>query len=117
MTLGWIKCTDDNWCSFSRVNLAHSHFMNLEGVYIIWHSGSAPATVYVGQGNIAARLQAHRSNDRILVYSHLGLFVTWARVDTAYRDGVERFLIDRLRPKETLASPNVTPVVANFPWA
>ena len=116
MTLDWIKCDGANWCSFARVNLSHLHFVGLEGVYVIWHSGPQPATVYVGQGHIAERLRQHRSNDRILVYSHLGLFVTWARVDFPYRDGVERFLIDGLRPKETQAGPNVAPVQVNSPW-
>lgn len=90
MQVSWNKCTGDVWCNFLNLNLAHNHFQNMEGVYIIWHGGANPATVYVGQGAIAERLQAHRANPQILAYSSYGLFVTWARVDAASRGGVER---------------------------
>ena len=72
------------------VNLSHVHFRGLEGVYIIWHGGQNPRVVYVGQGAIADRLAAHREELTNTQYSSLGLFVTWAYVDPAYRDGVER---------------------------
>ena len=116
MDLNWIKCGGGNWCFLSRVNLLHHHFMNLEGVYVIWHAGQNAATVYVGQGNIAERLTYHRTNTEILVYSQLGLFVTWAQVDSLIRDGVERFLIDRLQPKVNVRAPAAPPVYVNLPW-
>ena len=35
MTLDWDTCgSNGNWCSFEDVNLSHSHFLNLKGVYI-----------------------------------------------------------------------------------
>ena len=117
MTLEWIKCDGGNWCPFERVNLSHPHFTNLEGVYVIWHSGAVPATVYVGQGDVAARLLDHRRNNKILVYSRLGLFVTWAKVDRARLDGVERFLIDSLNPIESHRGPSAPPIAVNYPWA
>ena len=117
MRLNWIKCTEDRWCPFTRVNLSHPHFIGLEGVYVVWHSGNSPATVYVGQGKVAQRIQEHRSDNRILVYSHIGLFVTWSQVESAYRDGVERYLIDTLNPKVTQARPNVNPMPVNLPWS
>ena len=117
MLVDWTKCVGGHWCSLNRVNLEHEHFNNLEGVYIIWHSGSEPATVYVGQGQIKTRLTAHRSDDRIMVYSHLGLLVTWAKVEgVATRNGVERFLFDRLKPKENVDIHSVVPITVNFPW-
>jgi len=112
----WNKCEGDAWCPFLTVNLQHPFFKNLEGVYIIWHGGQAPATVYVGAGNIAERLAAHRQDSRILQYSSLGLFVTWAAVIAPFRDGVERYLADKLLPKEGSAHPNVTPISTNLPW-
>ena len=73
MHLSWIKCEGDRWCSFQTVNITHPHFTGLGGVYIIWHGGQTPQTVYVGRGQIANRLQAHRSDPSILKYSSLGL--------------------------------------------
>lgn len=116
MTLSWNKCDGDNWCSFSRVNLYHAHFEKMEGVYVIWHAGQQPATVYVGQGRVADRLLRHRTDNRILLYSHYGLFVTWARVASLYRIRVERFLIDQLRPKVNDNLPSAEPLQVNFPW-
>lgn len=99
-----------------NVNLKHPHFNNLVGVYIIWHSGQQPATVYVGQGNIADRLAQHRQDDAILKFSHLGLFVTWAQVDNRVQGGVERFLANGLKPKVGQHHPSDSPITVNFPW-
>lgn len=116
MNLHWNKCTGDKWCPFFTVNLDHAHFKGKEGVYIIWHGGQSPWTVYVGQGQIADRLRAHRQNKAILPFSNLGLFVTWAQVDRNFQNGVERFLAERLQPKVTERVPAVPPIQANLPW-
>ena len=88
----------------------------MSGVYVIWHGGTTPWTVYLGQGNIAERLAAHRSDARIIKYSSLGLFVTWAAVAPLLRDGVERFLADQLKPKEGEAHPQSAPIPVTLPW-
>jgi len=116
MNLSWGKCEGDEWCPFLTVNLDHPHLRYLEGVYIIWHGGQTPWTVYVGQGAIAERLRCHRLEREILQYSYLGLFVTWASVDSASRNGVERFLSDALKPKAGSRAPNVPPIPVNLPW-
>ncbi len=113
--LQWIKCDGDQWCSLMNVNLAHPHFNALDGVYIIWHGGQRPHTVYVGQGQIANRLAAHRQEPAILLYSHLGLFVTWARCGVE-RSGVERYLANVLHPLVTQRVPELAPIQANLPW-
>ena len=116
MQLSWIKCEGDTWCKFLTVNLDHPHFHGLEGVYIIWHGGQHSATVYVGQGEVAARLKDHRNDKDILRYSPQGLFVTWTRVDRTSRDGVERYLANRLAPKVGTHHPQAAPITVNLPW-
>ena len=117
MNLNWIKCEGNLWCPFLTLNIGHIHFSNLSGVYVIWHSGNDPATVYVGKGNIAERIQIHRNSEEILRFSHLGLFVVWAEVALTYQEGVERYLADSLKPKIGERYPNVTPIAVNFPWS
>lgn len=116
MNLEWVKCEGNKWCPFLTVNLVHQHFVDLGGVYIIWYGGQTPWTVYVGQGEVAERLAAHRSDPQILQYSNLGLFVTWAKVDARYRDGVELFLGQQLRPKVAVRFPQAAPIAVNLPW-
>ena len=116
MNLNWIKCEGDKWCPFLTLNLNHAHFANLSGVYVIWHGGANPATVYVGSGNIAQRIRDHRDSGEILQFSHLGLFVTWAQVLPSYQEGVERFLADSLNPKTGERRPLTAPISVNFPW-
>ncbi len=116
MNLTWNKCEGDKWCPFLTVNLDHAHFQSLEGVYVIWHGGQTPRTVYVGRGAVADRLKAHRLEQEILQYNPLGLFVTWARVDQASRDGVERFLAERLQPKIGTHSSLAASIQVNLPW-
>ena len=70
-TLEWVKCDGAKWCPFMTVNLTHQHFQGLEGVYIIWHGGQEPWTVYVGQGDIADRIAAHRQEPTILRFLSL----------------------------------------------
>ncbi len=116
MTLTWGKCSGNTWCNFLTLKLDHPLFSGLEGVYVIWHGGPSPATVYVGQGIIAERLRAHRTDSRILKHAVNGLFVTWAPVDALSRDGVERFLAEKLVPKEVSRTPEASPINVNIPW-
>jgi len=116
MNVEWIKCEGDKWCGLNTVNLDHSHFDDLEGVYIIWHGGSNAATVRVGQGVIRDRLAAHREDDDIQAYAHLTLFATWASVAKQYRDGVEAYLADSLNPKVGERFPDRVPIEVNLPW-
>lgn len=113
LQLRWMKCQGDTWCSFMNVNLAA---VKAEGVYIIWHGGNPSRVVYVGQGDVAARLQEHRNNRAIAAYLQHGLYVTWATVQGAQREGVERFLADKWEPLVGDAHPQATPVAVNSPW-
>jgi hypothetical protein len=116
MNVGWNKCEGDKWCLLNSVNLDHSHFEGLEGVYIIWHAGVSPATVRVGQGVIKERLAVHRNDKDIQSFSDLGLYVTWASVATFYRDGIEAFLAEQLNPKVGDRFPDRKPIEVNLPW-
>ena len=112
----WNKCQSNVWCQLNSVNLAHQHFDNMEGVYIIWHGGNNPKTVRVGQGVIRDRLQAHRLDNEVQQYSAYTLFVTWAQVSANQRDGVERYLAEALNPLVGERFPDVTPIQVNLPW-
>lgn len=116
LTLVWTKCEGGKWCPLMTVNLTHSHFAGLEGVYIIWHGGQNAKTVYVGQGLVSQRLAERRTDPRVLQYSHLGLFVTWAKVGAAQRGGVESYLAERLAPLVGEHHPSVPAVPVNLPW-
>ena len=116
MNVKWTKCSGEVWCPLATVNLAHAHFDNMEGVYIIWHGGVSPATVRVGQGIIRDRLAAHRIDPEVQAFAPFGLFVTWASIPADYRDGVEAFLAGRLNPKVRQQLPNVLPIEINLPW-
>jgi len=117
MDLFWNKCQGDVWCRLSTVNLAHSHFDNMVGVYIIWHGGPQPATVKVGRGNIRDELQAQRIDAHVQAFANLGLFVTWASVPEQQAAGVQVFLVQKLNPKVPVdnAAP-AAPVSATVPW-
>ena len=114
--LNWIKCQGDVWCSLNSMNLAHQHFDNLEGVYIIWHGGIQPKVVYVGMGNIRERLRHHRNDPSIQRYSYNGLFVTWASVEKSKQPGIEAHLISKWKPLANVQKPNKMPIVVNSPF-
>lgn len=121
MDLIWNTCNNGSWCSFLSINLDHLHFNNLEGVYIIWQ-GKGPV-VRIGQGIIRDKLFGHRNDRAVISYSNL--FVTWATVPSKpIRDGVERYLVNQLKPLVRDVSPDVSPDVSldvvpievNLPW-
>ena len=115
--LHWVKCQGEVWCKLNSVSLEHRHFNNRGGIYVIWHGGEEPATVYVGQTeNLRERLGAHRSNEQIQKYRDLGLYVTWASVPLGDLNGVERYLGERLHPKVTENLPDAEPVEVQSPW-
>ncbi len=113
--LTWVKCKHDVWCSFEGVNLTN---VVTEGVYIIWHAGNPGRVVRVGQGDIAERLQAYRTDDEILAYKQRGkLCVTWASVPVYQQDGVERHLADTWNPLVGARYPDALPIAVNSPLA
>lgn len=95
-----------------NVNLNHSHFDEMEGVYIIWQQ-SGPV-IRIGQGIIKDRIADHRITQAITRYDNL--HVTWAPVSTSYRDGVERYLADTLNPIVGDVFPDTNPIAVNLPW-
>lgn len=118
LKLSWVKLVGGKaWCPFETVNLSS---VKTKGVYIIWYAGSngkSGRVVYVGQGDIAARLLAHRNNKAITGYRTFGkLYVTWASVPSHQMDGVEKYLADKWDPEVGDAYPNVLPIAVNSPW-
>ena len=112
-TLQWIKCKSDVWCPLETVNLSE---VTAAGVYVIWYGGDPAKFVRVGQGNIADRLEDHRADPEVLAYRDFGgLFVTWAVVPAAQRDGVERYLADQCHPLIGDAFPAAGPIEVNLP--
>ena len=116
MVVSWMKCVGDVWCKLNAVNVDHSHFDGMEGVYMIWHGGSQPSVVYVGRGVVRDRIKSHRTDQRIQRFANLDLYVTLARVDAARQKGVEAYLAGRWPPKVSDVHPNVPPIEANSPW-
>lgn len=112
--LRWVKSTSGTWLPFQTFNIS---VVKAFGVYIIWHGGRPGRVVYVGQGDIKARLLAHRNTSKITQYAAYGrLRVTWASVRAAQADGVERYLADKWHPLVGDAHPDVLPIAVNSPW-
>jgi len=118
MELKWVKCQGELWCPMGTVNLDHAHFNLMTGVYVIWHAGSTPATVYVNNGFIRDCLRADRLDANIQGFASLGLFVTWASVSPQWQNGVALYLINSLKPKLTRTKPRppAPAIQVNHPW-
>ena len=109
--VNWVKCSRDVWCALERLTLST---VRGTGVYAIWAGNT---WVYVGQGDIASRLQVHRNDSTILAHRSNGeLMVTWAVVVPPNQmDGIERYLADTLRPVVGKQYPAVLPIPVNLP--
>src|SRR5262249_27486850 len=114
--LAWIG-GPNTWPTLFGWNLTHPPIC-AKGVYIVWSAGPNPVVVRVGQGVIANRLQAHRSDPRIRRHDVLAgpLYASWAAVDPSALDGVEHYLGLMLRPKVGRVFPLADPIAVNLPW-
>lgn len=111
----WVKSTQAEWLALNTFDI-NSCITN-PGVYVIWHGGSSPWTVRVGQGDVRDRLCCHRDDAEVQAYSADGLYVTWAAVPASQVDGIERYLAEALKPKVGSRWPNVASIPVNLPWA
>lgn len=107
--VNWVKSTAGGWLNLHTVNLSN---VNTFGVYVIWKAGQPASCVRVGQGDIKARLIAHKADAAIC--AHNPLLVTWASVSAVQADGVERFLADHYGPLVGAAFPNALPIAVNL---
>lgn len=110
--LEWVKTTDYQWANLERINLSG---VKTTGVYIIWHGGSTPRAVRLGQGDIASRVGFHKNDSQILAYRNSGLYVTWATLPQAYLNGVERYLAETYHPLVGDRFPDVPAILVNLP--
>lgn len=115
MQVNWQKCNKkNNWCTFNGVNL---DTVKADGVYIIWHAGNPSRVIYVGQGDVAERIENHRNNTKITQHSQSGkLYVTWAKLSENQKNGVERYLADKWNPLVGDVHPDALPIAVNSPW-
>ncbi len=111
----WAKSIDNKWLNLSNLDVTNLH---ATGVYVIWHGGQNPRVVRVGQGNIAARLAAHRLNHQIMRFTDSGpMMVTWAEVENQItRDGIETYLIKQFSPMIKDQTPDATPIPVSSPF-
>jgi hypothetical protein len=113
LTVNWVKCHTNVWCSFDQLELSKVKEI---GVYIIWYEGNPGSVIRIGQGDVAARIGVHRNDSAVTAYRTSGtLRVTWASVPAAQRNGVEKFLADHYRPLIGDAFPAVPAIAVNLP--
>lgn len=111
--LDWMKCQANVWCELERVDMPS--IGDVFGVYLIWHGGSFPRWVRIGQGNISERLTQHRSDPKVLMYKRYTLFVSWAPVRRSEADGVEAYLASQCNPLVGERFPDRIPISVNIP--
>ena len=87
------------------------------GVFVLWHGGSGPRTVVVGQDrDLADRIARLAGDPRVLPYEFAGgLYASWAFLAAQCRDGVERYLAEALSPLIRHPGPAARPTPVNLP--
>lgn len=112
----WFKCFGDRWCDLLEINLEHSLFDGIKGIYIIWFGGRKPTILKVGKGVIRERLSEHREDYILASYSQYGLYTTWAEVVDKDCDGVAKYLEETLKPLMGTRMHEVPSIKVNLPW-
>ena len=111
----WAKGKGEKWCDFWKLDL--DKLEGESGVYVIWIDSVVPYAIYVGQGNIADRIENHRGKDEFISYRNDGekMFVTWQAFPDEELKGREAYLADLLKPKIGERHPKVKPVKTDPP--
>jgi len=114
MQLDWVYLDTNGFLlDFDRLNLAQ---VTQRGVYMIYVPGTPATTIYVGKGDIADRLAAHRNDTRILTARSLftqRACVGFASVPALSQAGVERYLARRHAPLVGERYPAVQEIAVN----
>lgn len=119
MILSWVtQYRDGGPIELFGVDLA---FLYCYGVYVIYSPATlkeGPQILRVGQGDIAGRLRAHRTDPRMNANSpHRKMYVAYAEVAVTAVNGVERYLVDQYRPPVADPLAEAAPVPVNLPFA
>lgn len=101
-------------------------FSDIDGTGVFIVRQTAGSAVIVGQGEIKDRLSALRKDGRVLCYAGPGspLLATWAIIQgmkqtsmlySTQLDGIERYLVETLKPLVGGSYPDVAPVPVPLP--
>ncbi len=115
LSIYWNRCDGDVWGELYAVNLNDPHFDNLEGVYMVWLGGNKPAAICAGSGLIREQLAERRAQPELMALREKSLLVTWAKADDLSNKGIERWLLENLKPKVPGRIPNSLPIEVNLP--
>jgi hypothetical protein len=111
MSIDWIKSPQtDKWYKFSELNLEHSQFHNLTGIYVL---RSGAYVVKLGYGNLRTRLKQDKKDLKIMAFPNLE--VTWGEVKQDYQKGIERFLDEFYKPFIGTRFYDDEPIIVNLP--
>jgi hypothetical protein len=113
----WQKCKRGGWCCLSELDLAHSHFDDMAGVYVIWYDDQNPVCLRVGQGFIRDCLVEELHDQDIQAHKQKQeLFVTWAKVGPTFCGCVVKYMIEALKPALHCTCPDTEAIAVNLPW-
>jgi hypothetical protein len=115
MLLEWYKCRGGVWCELNKIDLDHKYIRKLEGVYVIWSGRQERKILRVGSGNIRSELTNNKKDLSILAFFHLGVYVSWAEVDSK-ENNIVTYLTTKLGPTIEVKLPNAQPISVNLPW-
>ena len=111
LLIKWEKTGDNNWINYLNTDLYEVIDEDLHGVYVI---RSEETIVYVGSGNIRKRLLDHKK-ELIIAGKYSNLKISWAGINEIFAKGAERFIADKLKPKEGDQWPDVEPIEVRLP--
>jgi len=96
----WVTTAKGGFHQLMRIDPDELNLRDVGGVYVIWHGGTKPEWLYVGESpSIARAIDQALDMDEITEYESMGrVYVTWSPIQQDFRRGVLLYLAQSMKP-------------------
>ncbi len=96
----WVTTAKGGFHQLMRIDPDEMNLRDVGGVYVIWHGGTKPEWLFVGESpSIARAIDQALDMDEITEYESMGrVYVTWSPIQQDFRRGVLLYLAQSMKP-------------------
>ncbi len=96
----WVITAKGGFHQLMRMDPDELNLRYVGGVYVIWHGGTKPGWLFVGESpSIGRAIDQALDMEDITEYESMGrVYITWSTIQQDFRRGVLLYLAQRMKP-------------------